>query len=422
MKILWLINVVLPEASALMNQESSPLGGWLINASREISNKENIELSIIFPKNDIKEYQKLNGENITYYAFKAVNDRDKNLIEHNPTLEKIINQVNPDIVHIYGTEIAHTLSMVNVCKKNQIKTIISIQGLVSVISKHTYADLPWKVIHGFTLRNIMLKDSVAGLKKLYIKRGKNEIAAVKKVDHIIGRTTWDKACTSQMNPSAKYHFCNETLREEFYKDQWNINKCEKHSIFISQAQNPIKGLHYILEAMPSILSRYPDAKLYVGGKNIIKSETYKEKLKMTYYSKYIRSMIKKLNLNDKIIFTGLLNEKDMCERYLKSHVFICPSSIENSPNALGEAMILGVPCVASDVGGIVDMLKHNEEGYVYQSDAPYMMAHYICEIFKNEDLTLKLSKNARAHAMRTHDKDINTQRLMKIYEELVSSE
>lgn len=422
MKILWLINIVLPEASALMNQESSPLGGWLINASKEISTKENIELSIMFPKDDVKEYEKLSGENITYYAFKSVNDRDKKLIEHNPILENIINQVNPDIVHIYGTEIAHTLSMVNVCRKNEIKTVISIQGLVSVISKHTYANLPWKVIHGFTLRNIMLKDSVAGLKKIYIKRGKNEIESVKKVDHIIGRTTWDKACTSQMNPSAKYHFCNETLREEFYKNQWDINKCEKHSIFISQAQNPIKGLHYILEAMPTILSRYPDAKLYVGGKNIIKSETYKEKLKMTYYSKYIRSMINKLNLEDKIIFTGLLNEKEMCERYLKSHVFICPSSIENSPNALAEAMILGVPCVASDVGGIADMLKHNEEGYVYQSDAPYMMAHYICEIFKNEDLTLTLSKNARAHALKTHDKNINTERLMKIYNELISSE
>ena len=422
MKILWLINIVLPEVSKLMKEESSPLGGWLINASKEISNKKDVELSIIFPKDDIKEYKKLSGEDITYYAFKPVTDKDKKLIEYNPILENIIKEVNPDIVHIYGTEIAHTLSMVNVCNKNQIKIIISIQGLVSVISKHTYADLPWKVIHGFTLRNILLKDSVAGLKKLYFKRGKNEIEAVKKVNHIIGRTTWDKACTSQMNESAKYHFCNETLREEFYKNQWDINRCEKHSIFISQAQNPIKGLHYLLEAMPTILSRYPDSKLYIGGKNIIKSETYKDKLKMTYYSKYIRSMINKLNLNDKTIFTGLLNEKEMCERYLKSHVFVCPSSIENSPNALGEAMILGVPCVASDVGGIVDMLKHNEEGFVYQSDAPYMMAHYICEMFKNEDLTLELSKNARAHAMKTHDKDINTERLMKIYEELVSSQ
>ena len=419
MRILWLINVPLPEASLLMDEEVSPFGGWLINASKDLAEQGNIELTVIFPKNSVKESIKLTGDKITYYAFKPVRDQDKKLIDGNLVFENILNEVSPDLVHIYGTEFAHALSMANTCKKEKVKTVISIQGLVSIIEKHMYANLPCSVVYGATFRNFIRRDNVSGLQKLFYKRGKNEIKAIKKVNHIIGRTTWDRACTSQINADLEYHVCNETLREEFYKHKWNIAKCEKHSIFLSQGQYPIKGLHYVLEAMPLILKRFPDTMVYISGKDITKSETIKDKLLMTYYGKYIKKLIRIYKLEKNVVFTGPLNEKEMCKRYLKSNVFVCPSSIENSPNSLGEAMILGVPCIASDVGGVSDMLKHKDEGFVYQADAPYMLAHYVCEIFKNDELALKFSDNARAHALKTHDSIKNTKRLIEIYEDVL---
>lgn len=421
-KILWLINIPLPEASQLMGEKPSPFGGWLINASKDLANKEGVELSIAFPSNKASKFNELKGEKIKYYPFTPIKDRDKKIIENYESFTKLLDNLKPDLVHIYGTELAHTLSMVNVCKKENIKTVISIQGLVSVIEKHMFSNLPFKVIYGFTLRNLIRRDSVYGLKRAFCERGKNEIEALKNTNHIIGRTTWDKACTAQINPNAKYHFCNETLRDEFYKHKWELDRCEKQSIFLSQGQYPIKGLHYVLEAFPIILRRFPDTKLYVSGKNIIKSDTLKDKLLMTYYGKYIKKMIMKLGLENNVIFTGPLDEKSMCERYLKSHVFVCPSSVENSPNSLGEAMILGVPCVASDVGGVSDMMRHSEEGFVYQSDAPYMLAHYVCEIFDNKDLALKLSRVAREHALKTHDRQENSRRLLEIYKNIIGIE
>ncbi|MBK5442696.1 glycosyltransferase family 4 protein [Peribacillus sp. TH24] len=419
MKILWLINIPLPEASSLMNEKSSPYGGWLINASNYLADQEALELTVAFPKNGVTESIKLEGNKITYYAFKPVKDRDKEVIEENLIFKKILNEVNPDLVHIYGTELAHTLSMINVCEKEKVNAVISIQGLVSYIEKHMYANLPYRVVYGTTLRNLLRKDNVAGLQKLFYKRGKNEIQAIKNVNHIIGRTTWDKACTSQINQDAEYHFCNETLREEFYKYEWNIEKCEKHSIFLSQGQYPIKGLHYMLEAMPLILREFPNAKVYISGKDITMSETLKDRLLITHYGKYIKKLIRNNKLEENVVFTGPLNEKKMCERYLNSNVFVCPSSIENSPNSLGEAMILGVPCVASDVGGVSDMLKHKEEGFVYQADASYMLAHYVCEIFKNDELALEFSDKSRSHALKTHDPISNTKKLMTIYEDIL---
>lgn len=418
MKILWLTNIPLPEACQLMNETPSPFGGWLINASKNLSTQENIELSIAFPKVNSNVVQQLNGKKINFFTFPAVQVKDMKSIHQSNIFKSILAEVKPDIVHIFGTEFPHSLAMVNICKKQGIKTVINIQGLVSVIAKHYTVNLPIKVQKRFTLKDFLKQDNILQQQKKLERKGILEVEAIKKVDHIIGRTTWDRACTYHINPNANYYFCNETLREEFYKHQWTIEKCEKYTIFVSQAAYPIKGLHNMLEALPLILKKYPDTKLYIAGSDITASNTIKDKVKKTSYGKYITELIERYRLRNHVFFTGILNEKQMCERYINSHVFVSPSLIENSPNSLGEAMILGVPSVASDVGGVPDMLRHKEEGFVFQSDAPYMLAYYVSEIFGNKDLALQFSKNSRIRGLQTHNKEVNNNRLIEIYKRI----
>jgi glycosyltransferase involved in cell wall biosynthesis len=420
MNILWVTNIALPEASLLMNEKPTPFGGWFVSASAHLADEDSIELSIAFPKKGLRTVQILKGEKINYYAFPPVKEKDVSSNKKNSYLEKILDKAKPDIVHIFGTEFAHALAMVNICEKKNVNAVMSIQGLVSIYAQHYMACLPAKIQNRFTVRDFIRQDNLKQQQKKFIKRGEFEIEALQKVKHIIGRTTLDRACAYQINPDAQYHFCNETLRDEFYKHTWDIEKCEKHSIFISQGSYPIKGLHFILEAMPLILKRFPDTKLYVGGQDIVKFDILKEKLKISSYGKYIKELIGRYKLGKSVVFNGILDEKQMCERYLRSHVFVCPSSIENSPNSLGEAMILGVPCVASDVGGVADLLKHREEGFVYQTDAPYMLAYYVCEIFASDELALDFSKKAREHAMGTHNREQNTSTLIAICKDIIS--
>lgn len=418
MKILWLINIATPEASELLEEPSTPFGGWLVNASKCLSNTSNIDLSIAFPKAGKSQVLRLDGKKIKYYAFFPSYIKNGIGISINNQLEHIIRTCDPDIVHIFGTELPHTLSMINICSRRKIEAVISIQGLVSIYAKHYMAFLPENIQKKYSLRDLIKHDNLKQQQKKLAKRGDNEILSIKKINHVIGRTTWDKACTNQINPSVQYHFCNETLREEFYKHTWSFERCERFSIFVSQASSPIKGLHLIIQAMPLILCKFPDAKLYVAGSDITKHRTIIEIVKKTSYTKYIEKMIKQFKIDNKIIFLDLLNEVQMSNRYLESNVFVCPSSIENSPNSLGEAMLLGVPCVASDVGGISDMICHKTEGYVYQPDAPYMLAYYICEIFRNKEIALKFSFNARRHALKTHDRDSNLNQLLSIYKSI----
>ena len=100
-------------------------------------------------------------------------------------------------------------------------------------------------------------------------------------------------------------------------------------------------------------------------------------------------MIEKYELGKNIEFTGLLNENQMIERLLKTNVFILPSAIENSSNSLGEAMLLGLPCIASNTGGTMDILKHKEEGLLYPYTEPAILAEYIGRFFENDELCIE---------------------------------
>lgn len=420
MKVLWLINIPLPEASHLLHESSTPYGGWLVNTSKYLSNLDEVKLSVAFPSKQAKRVKRLEGDKIIYYPFSPIKKVSDPSIQDHQRFRAILQEVSPDLVHIFGTEMPHTLAMVNACRRQGVKTVVSIQGLVSVIEKHTFAGLPQDAIHNKTFRNWVRHDHVSGLRKTFQVRGEAEREAIRKVDHVIGRTTWDRACVSQINDQATYFHCNETLRESFYHETWEREKCEPHSIFLSQGQYSIKGLHFMLEAMPLILQRYPDARLYIGGSDLTDRSGLKNKLFATHYGNYIQSLIDQYNLSGHISFTGTLDEQAMCQRYLKSHVFVCPSTIENSPNSLAEAMLLGVPSVASYVGGTSDMLTDKKEGFLYQHDAPYMLAYYVCKVFEDDVLAKSLSAAAQQRAKVTHDQELNLQRLLEIYQDMLT--
>ena len=119
-----------------------------------------------------------------------------------------------------------------------------------------------------------------------------------------------------------------------------------------------------------------------------------------------------------MIFLGRLDSAQMCDRYLKSHVFLCASSLENSPNSLGEAMLLGMPVVSANVGGVPSMLADKKEGLLYPHRETNRLADAVCAMFGDDKLAVTCGEYARERAMITHDRETNYQRLLEIYREL----
>ena len=122
--------------------------------------------------------------------------------------------------------------------------------------------------------------------------------------HITGRTDFDREYAEKLNPNAKYHFMNETLREEFYHDSWNIDRIERYSIFLSQGNYPIKGLHHVLDILPDLIEAHEETMLYVAGDVITANDTLKDKIKISGYGKYLLTQIRKNKLQDHVKFLG----------------------------------------------------------------------------------------------------------------------
>lgn len=416
MKVLWIVNKIFPYPASILNIKESVFGGWLQSLADNLKYVNNVNLGIATVYYG-KQIKILENENIKYYLIPGAP-----ALKYNSNLEKYWSYVKedfkPDLVHIHGTEYAHGLAFMK--KYPNIKTVISIQGLISSLEKVYYGNIEIKeIIKNITIRDVIKQDNIFRQKNKFINRAKNEVEMLKRAKAVIGRTTWDFANTKAINPKLKYYKGNETLRKIFYKNKWNIQNIEKDTIFCSQAGYPIKGFHYLIEAVNILKKTKPNIKVYVAGNNIIDNKSIINKAKKTGYAKYISNLIKKYNLQNQIYFLGMLNENEMLDRLLKTNVFVLPSVIENSSNSLAEAMILGMPCVATNTGGTMDIVEHKKEGFLYPYTEPALCAEYISRFLNSKELCIEYGTNARNKALVRHNPDKNVQDMLNIYQDVM---
>lgn len=457
MRILWLCNVMIPMIAEQLNMDSTNKEGWISGLAEIVlkNQKENgIELSIAFPaprimipiNHDICKKVIRRGDAVftCYGFFENTGHAEVYSAKLEGILRKIVEDAQPDIVHCFGTEYPHTLAMCRVFPNKQ-RLLVGLQGICALYAQAYTADIPTKIFQKVTFRDHVKRDSMVEQQQKFVKRGVMEKEAIEIAGNITGRTEWDRLCTRKWNRDARYFNMNEILRPEFYASEWKADQCIPHSIFMSQGDYPIKGLHYMLLAMPAILARYPDATLYVAGNSIVNYATLKQKLKISGYGKYLRKLMKDNGLLDKVKFLGRLNAEQMRDTYLRSSLFVCCSTLENSPNSLGEAMLLGMPCVSADVGGIPSLFVDGEDGILYEgfriahsaknngsnkSDeddrqlkaVSKRLANAVIEMWRDPEKQSEYCRNAGKHARRTHKREINYMKLIEIYAKILSED
>lgn len=408
-KILWVCNTPLTEIQDAVGLKCYG-EGWLTGISNQLRTREDIELHYAFPQNIYKRVLNIRKNGIIFWGFyngyKTAYTVKKESIQ---IWNYIIQKVNPDIIHIFGTEYSHSLECLNSIK-NKEKVVISLQGIISELAKVYLHGIP--TIDRFIGKFKGNQYQCIFTEKIdFYKRGMNERTVLLNAGHVIGRTYWDRKCVKRINPKCKYYHCNETLRDTFYEGIWDINKIQRYSIFVSQGNYSIKGLHMLIPALSAIKKKYPDVMVYVAGnKNFIKEDTS--------YGHLIKKLLKKHHVEENFIFLGFLTGEKIKQRLLKSHIIIMPSLLENSPNSIGEAMLLGVPVVASNVGGIPNILHNNTDGYLYSVNDKNDLQNKVCKIFANDSIALNFSKNARKTAQILFDKSRNLEQLLYIYNEI----
>lgn len=411
-KILWVLNMVMPEAAQALGMKTSFSGGWLIDYMRCLAEDPEMELATMTYANVPEPIAKtVNG--VKHYIFPGGGKRL--LFTSKKTLKDcryVLDDFQPDLIHLHGTEYSIAYSMVKLQPKQPI--LLTIQGILTRISQEYKGGMSWlQFSKASTWKQWMRLNAPPFAQMLFKKNAKRERYVLQNVTRVTGRTTWDKAVMQSINPKLQYYRLNYNLRPEFYTEKaWQYETMEPHTVYTGAATYSLKGLHILIQAMALVKSKYPDAKLYIPGNNT----SYKSS---NGYERYIRKMIDKAGLTENVVFAGRKSAEEVVDALTNANICVVPSAMEGASATVCEAMMIGTPAICAFRGGMTDLLKDGISGFTYDFPEYPVLAERICQLFEDEALCRQFSQLAQQDAQKRHDRTVNYTNLKNIYLEIL---
>jgi glycosyltransferase involved in cell wall biosynthesis len=413
MKVLWFTNT--PSLASKITGKLSYGGGWIESLQEHLVGSTRISLAIAYYSNDSKEAKFLH-EGVHYYPImknrfsiyeRYLNiEQDRNLISK---YLKIVNDFKPDVIHIFGTE----NGFAGIITQTKIPILIHLQGLTWPIMQN------WLPLN-FTMNQVLFNSSLikllrgSGVYKSYftIKRqAVREIMNCRKINFFSGRTEWDKSYVRLLKPEAKYFHVDEIMREAFYNDCWTFPKNRKIKLLTVISPNIFKGLDTVFKAALELKEKEEVDFEW----NLVGLQKDDELVKI------VEHVLKIKNHSLGINFLGYKMPAEIISLMKSSNLFIHPSHIDNSPNSVCEAMLVGIPVVAANVGGLNTLIDDNENGLLYRDYNISELCQIICEGVNSESKLTSISNNARKKALIRHDRVKIVENTVEIYSQLTNN-
>lgn len=418
MRVLWFTNT----SSCYQKKIGSSYngGGWISSLEKEIRKNNNIKLGICFYSRNEKQARKdeQNGTiyyiqprppKTLYYNWITILGKDKESSELHekiaiPPLLEIVKDFNPDIIHVFGSENIYGL----LAKYVDIPLILHIQG---ILSPSFNAFLPpfisWRDYIGQS-NSFFVKFRLLSEKISWRRNGLTERRMFKYVKYFMGRTEWDRRLLSLFNSQARYYHCDEMLRDAFY--QLNIKRTiPEKPVFVTTISSQLyKGFDVVLKT----------AKLL---KEVLKVD-FEWKIYGDISPLFIE---KKLKINHKdvnITLMGVASAEEIKNALLTSTAYVHTSYIDNSPNSLCEASLLGVTSISTNVGGISSLIEDGKTGFLVPANDPYQMAYLMKYIIDHKERNLEIGSAAYNVAMERHDRKKILERVVEIYNDVIENE
>jgi glycosyltransferase involved in cell wall biosynthesis len=415
MKVLWFTNT--PALASNKLGVNTNTGGWISSLERHLSSRKDIELGIAFPFG----HDKLNIFTIdrtSYFAIpspkhkqgiRGILRRWCHPIEKEDELlfySSIIKQFNPDVIHIFGSERSFGL-ILNECT---IPVVIQIQGNLTLCTLKWFSGLSFlQVLKYSDKKKLLFGFNTFHDYYLTKKRAIREQKILAQCKYIIGRTSWDRRINKILAPKSAYFHCNEILRDIFYTKQWHFHDSKEILLFSTLNSTIYKGLEVLLKAAHLLtMNGTVKFKWLVGG--------------LTGHEEIVTIIEKSHDLNFAsvgVIFKGALCDAELVNYLIQATCYVHPSHIENSPNSVCEAMILGVPTIATYAGGTPSILIDGLEGIMVQDGDHYALAGAILELTESPKMMQQFSKNARRKALMRHEPSTILQDLLDIYRKML---
>lgn len=404
MRVLWFTGFL-----SNYRQESHGYNGcgWIASLESELEKHKDVELGITFLLNGEPKVVKRDGKcyypidnpfrgslvRCVKYILTSSNKRQAYFIRE---YQRVIEEFNPDVIHIFGTEQNSGL----IALHTHVPIIIHLQGLLMPCFTAFFPP-------GYSMREYLMVDYIPWKMfwrwrsfVFFKKNSETERLIFKYNRHFMGRTQWDRNLTSIYSPQATYDYCGEILRTIFYEPC--PRKLPEKLIITTTISNMLyKGFDVVLKCAKLLkLQMSLDFEWRVYG-NVV--PCFAEK----------KERIKADDVNVKLM--GVASPYELRQSIVTSTLYVHPSYIENSPNSVCEAQMLGCTVVAQNVGGMSSIVAHGETGILVPANDHYQMACAIRNLYNDPARNEEMGNRASEIAHLRHDKEKIVSDLLGIY-------
>lgn len=404
MRVLWF-----SPTPSLYNYNNSKGGGWVASLEKIVKKQlKDIELGVAFEAHD--DNFKIKQNRTTYYPIRRVNgllDSLKVKIHGNydfhmikDAIEKIINDFKPEIIHCFGSEWSYAMISTYV----NVPVVVHMQGFLDIYS------LSSELVYSKNDEGCRrIKPSYWLDKRNAQKRVNMEVLLMKNNQYFMGRTNWDKNIVKYYSPNSYYYYCPESIRSDIYdsEEHWSLPQDNHMKIVSISSGNRLKGNEIILRTAYLLKTRFGfNFEWRVAG----------DKWGMADATK--RTGIHPDDVNIKMI--GRISSKQIVNELCSAHCYVHPAVIDNSPNSLCEAQLIGCPVIAANVGGIPQMVNDGKTGLLYPYNEPHTLSFTLMHLFDDKILMKELSLNEIAMSKDRHDPIKLSVTLHSIYVDIIS--
>lgn len=397
MRVLWITNgPIIAKHCEMMNVGHSQSGGWLVAAYDALKESQEITLGIAATYIGSKIKTAKDGKHLFFLV--PCNKNGQKYDPHSPENQnawrETIGQFKPDVIQIWGTEFPYGTCALKVSKG--IPSVAYIQGLMAQIANHGDGQISFSdKLQSTTISDIVKRRTYWHQQKEYQKRVENERNIITLADGIIVENEWSAKNYQIMNGACKIFKSKLPINKVFAQYDWSYEDCDKHILFTTAGSNPIKGHHMLFNALAIVKNKFPDVQLRIPGMNYFFGDSLSRRMKRQSYPNYLLSIIKQYDLAENITFIGRQTQEGMAENMARCNVFVMPSAIENHSSTLLEAMMVGVPTISSNVGGVEEYYRNGENGLIYRFDEPEVLAAHIISFFEKPEFSARVGKCAQ---------------------------
>jgi glycosyltransferase involved in cell wall biosynthesis len=294
------------------------------------------------------------------------------------SIADLLRTFQPDIIHVHGTEYGYGLAALDA----NVPTVVSLQGIISLI----------KQVEDNTFYRLQ-----APIERDVISRAK----------YFGSRTEWASEFIRELNPSATIYRMDEAVSPVFFENRARTNS--NNILFVGSLMRR-KGIEDAIEAMASVTRAVPTATLSVVGSG-------KES-----YLRLLQQKAEREGVGRNIQWLGSKTSEEIVALHVGSCLLVHPTLIDNSPNTVAEAMVSGLPVVATRVGGIPSMIEHERTGLLVEAWNPQQLAKAIIRLLTHREEAAQFAAKAKVVARDRHDPRIVAEKTVAVYKEILYRE